>query len=34
MTGNDYNFTLSPAGKQLASERFQVSQYAGACPFR
>jgi predicted ATPase with chaperone activity len=32
MTGNDYNFTLSGAGKQLASERFQVSQYAGACP--
>ena len=32
MTGNDYNFILSQAGKQLASERFQVSQYAGACP--
>ena len=32
MSGNDYNFTLSGAGKQLASERFQVSQYAGACP--
>ena len=32
MTGNDYNFVLSNAGKQLASERFQVSQYAGACP--
>src|SRR5579883_1399488 len=32
MTGNDYNFVLSAAGKQLASERFQVSQYAGACP--
>ncbi len=32
MTGNDYNFTLSGAGKQLAAERFQVSQYAGACP--
>ena len=32
MTGNDYNFTLSAAGKQLATERFQVSQYAGACP--
>jgi hypothetical protein len=32
MTGNDYNFILSSAGKQLASERFQVSQYAGACP--
>jgi hypothetical protein len=32
MTNNDYNFVLSAAGKQLASERFQVSQYAGACP--
>ncbi len=32
MLGNDYSFTLSAAGKQLAGERFQVSQYAGACP--
>src|ERR1700733_4524982 len=32
MTGNDYNFILSVSGKQLAGERFQVSQYAGACP--
>jgi hypothetical protein len=32
MTGNDYHFTLSGAGKQLAAERFQISQYAGACP--
>jgi hypothetical protein len=32
MIGNDYNFTLSQAGKQLASERFQISQYAGAAP--
>jgi predicted ATPase with chaperone activity len=32
MLGNDYNFVLSQAGKQLAGERFQVSQYAGACP--
>src|SRR5271165_6367630 len=32
MLGNYYNFTLSQAGKQLASERFQVSQYAGAAP--
>jgi predicted ATPase with chaperone activity len=32
MTGNDYNFTLSQAGKQLAGERFQISQYAGAAP--
>jgi hypothetical protein len=30
MIGNDYSFVLSVAGKQLASERFQVSQYAGA----
>ena len=26
MTGNDHNFTLSGAGKQLAGERFNVSQ--------
>jgi len=32
MLGNDYNFVLSQAGKHLAGERFQVSQYAGACP--
>ena len=32
MIGNDYTFILSVAGKQLAGERFQVSQYAGACP--
>ncbi len=32
MTGNDYNFSLSQAGRQLASERFQVTQYAGAAP--
>ncbi len=32
MTGNDYNFLLSAAGKQLAGERFQVSQYASSCP--
>ena len=32
MSGNDYNFVLSSAGKEYASERFQVSQYAGACP--
>jgi predicted ATPase with chaperone activity len=32
MIGNDYSFTLSAAGKQLAGERFQISQYAGACP--
>lgn len=32
MQGNDYQFTLSAAGRQLASERFQVNQYAGPCP--
>jgi hypothetical protein len=32
MVGNDYNFTLSQAGKMLAGERFQISQYAGAAP--
>jgi predicted ATPase with chaperone activity len=32
MVGNDYNFSLSAAGKQLAGERFQITQYAGAAP--
>jgi hypothetical protein len=32
MSGNDYTFVLSVAGRQTASERFQISQYAGACP--
>jgi len=32
MQGNDYSFTLSGQGKQMASERFQLSQYAGAAP--
>ena len=32
MVGNDYHFTLSAAGKLLASERFQITQYAGAAP--
>jgi len=32
MIGNDYHFTLSQAGKSLASERFQITQYAGAAP--
>ena len=32
MSGNDYQFVLSQAGKQLASDRFQISQYAGAAP--
>jgi predicted ATPase with chaperone activity len=32
MIGNDYQFSLSAAGRALASERFQISQYAGPCP--
>src|ERR1700722_5916959 len=32
MSGNDYNFSLSAGGKILASERFQVTQYAGPAP--
>lgn len=32
MAGNDYHFVLSRAGRNLASDRFSVSQYAGACP--
>ena len=32
MIGNDYHFTLSQSGKSLASERFQITQYAGAAP--
>ncbi len=32
MSGNDYNFSLSGAGKTLAAERFQITQYAGAAP--
>lgn len=32
MIGNDYQFVLSQAGKELATDRFQISQYAGAAP--
>jgi len=32
MIGNDYQFVLTSSGKQLASDRFQISQYAGSCP--
>ncbi|MFH0943570.1 MAG: AAA family ATPase [Planctomycetota bacterium] len=32
MVGNDYSFMLSGPGRALATERFQMSQYAGACP--
>lgn len=32
MSGNDYNFVLTQAGRSLASERFQICHYAGAAP--
>jgi hypothetical protein len=32
MIGNDYQFILSQQGKQLATDRFQITQYAGAAP--
>ena len=32
MVGNDYSFMLSSPGRQLATERFQMTQYAGPCP--
>ncbi len=32
MIGNDYQFVLSQAGKELATDRFQISQYAGSAP--
>jgi len=32
MVGNDYNFTLTQAGRRLAMDRFQISHYAGAAP--
>ncbi len=32
MSGNDYNFTLTAAGRALAVERYQISHYAGAAP--
>src|SRR4030095_15667022 len=32
MMGNDYWITLSGAGRTLATERLQVSKYAGAAP--
>ena len=32
MLGNDYTFCLSGAGRALGSERFGITQYAGACP--
>jgi hypothetical protein len=32
MMGNDYNFTLTVAGRSAAAERYQISHYAGAAP--
>jgi len=32
MVGNDYCISLSGAGRALAAERFQISQYAGPAP--
>jgi hypothetical protein len=32
MLGNDYHFVLTTAGRTLAAERFQITQYAGAAP--
>jgi hypothetical protein len=32
MIGNDYSFVLSAAGRQLASDRFAILQYASAAP--
>ena len=32
MVGNDYTFTLSGPGRQLATQRFEMTQYAGPCP--
>jgi hypothetical protein len=32
MIGNDYSFVLSAAGRQLASDRFAIVQYASAAP--
>ncbi|MBK9166408.1 MAG: AAA family ATPase [Bryobacterales bacterium] len=32
MMGNDYSISLSGAGRQLATERFQLCQYAGPAP--
>lgn len=32
MIGNDYTFGLSSSGRELATERFQISHYAGPAP--
>ena len=32
MIGEDYSFSLTAAGRQLANERFQVCQYSGPVP--
>ncbi len=32
MVGNDYSFTLTSAGKQMAMERYQITRYCGPAP--
>jgi hypothetical protein len=32
MVGNDYNFTLTSAGRALAADRYRICHYAGAAP--
>jgi Cdc6-like AAA superfamily ATPase len=32
MVGNDYNFTLTGAGRALAADRYRICHYAGAAP--
>ena len=32
MAGNDYEFTLSQAGRKLAQDRYQISNYIGPAP--
>lgn len=32
MIGNDYHFSLTTNGRNFATDRFQICQYAGACP--
>lgn len=32
MAGHDYNFTLSGAGRELATKRFNISHYSGPAP--
>ena len=32
MVGNDYNFTLTSAGRAMAADRYRICHYAGAAP--